>query len=157
VFLLVLSILTAIVWWRVLHRPDASSTTSQPTQVAPLTCTPTGKASAIPTPRSITVTVLNGAGREGLAGQVSSQLKTRGFQTGTPGNAPATVTGVGQIQYGSTERAGATLLSYYVPGAKLVAGGAPATAVQLVLGTGFQALAPQASVTKALAKATKSC
>ena len=83
-FLLVLSVLTAIVWWRVLHRPDASSSTAPPSHsAAPLTCAP-GKAVRLPPARSVLVVVLNGANRDQLATQVSTQLKARGFRTGTP-------------------------------------------------------------------------
>ncbi|HTZ45750.1 MAG TPA: LytR C-terminal domain-containing protein [Jatrophihabitans sp.] len=139
-----------------LHRPTAGSTTGQPVQPTQRTCSPSGKASPLPAPRTVSVTVLNGAGRDGLAGAVTAQLKARGFHTGAPGNAPATIAGVGKIQYAGPARAGATLLTYYLPGATLAAGGT-ASGVQVVLGTGFHTLASQASVAKALAKLTGSC
>jgi LytR cell envelope-related transcriptional attenuator len=155
-FLLVLSVLTGIVWWRVLHRPDASSSTAPPSHsVAPLTCAP-GRALRLPPARSVQVVVLNGANRDQLAGQVSTQLKARGFRTGTPGNADVTP-GVGEIQFSSTGRASATLLSFYVPGATLVAGNTPGATVNLVLGTGFKSLAAQTAVNQAVAKAKKPC
>src|SRR3954447_2708011 len=116
VFLLVLSVLTAIVWWRVLHRPDASSSTAAPpSSAAPLTCTPGGQALGLPAPSAVVVVVLNGANRDQLATQVTTQLKSRGFRTGTPSNAPATISGIAEIQFSNAGRAGATLLSYYVP------------------------------------------
>lgn len=158
VFLLVLSMLTAIVWWRVLHRPDASSSTApKSSTAAPLTCTPGGKAIRLPAPNSVLVVVLNGADRNQLATQVSTQLKARGFRTGTPTNAPTTMPGIAEIQFSSAGRAGATLLSYYVPGARLVAGTPVGSSVNLVLGTGFHALAAQATVNKAVANAKKPC
>lgn len=156
VFLLVLTILTAIVWWRVLHRPDSSSGASAPAVVQPLRCTPGGKAVTLPKPAAVTVDVLNGAGRDQLAAQVGGQLKSRGFKVGTPGNASA-LTGVGEIQFGTTGKAGATLLSYYLPGARLVAQARSDAAVELVLGSGYHALATPAAVSKAIAAATKSC
>lgn len=158
VFLLVLSVLTAIVWWRVLHRPDASSSPSpKSSSAAPLTCTPGGKAVRLPPASSVLVVVLNGADRNQLASQVSAQLKARGFRTGTPTNAPTTLPGVGEIQFGSAGRASATLLSYYVPGARLVAGTPAGATVNLVLGTDFRSLAAQATVNKAVADAKKPC
>jgi LytR cell envelope-related transcriptional attenuator len=159
VFLLVLSVLTAIVWWRVLHRPDASSSTAStpPSTAAPLTCTPGGKAVRLPAPSAVTVVVLNGANREQLATQVTAQLKARGFRTGTPDNAPSTLSGTAEIQFSTASRAGATLLSYYVPGARLVAGNSTGSTITLVLGTGYKALAAQATVNQAVAKASKPC
>jgi hypothetical protein len=157
-FLLVLSVLTAIVWWRVLHRPEASSGSPAPTtSAAPLTCTPGGKAVRLPAPSAVSVVVLNGANRDQLASQVTAQLKARGFRTGTPSNAPGIIPGTGQIEFGGAGRAGATLLSYYVPGARLVAGNVSGSSVTLVLGTEFRSLAAQATVNKAVAKADKPC
>jgi LytR cell envelope-related transcriptional attenuator len=158
VFLLVLSVLTAIVWWRVLHRPDASSSAaSPPSTAAPLTCTPGSRAVRLPAPNTVLVVVLNGANRDQLATQVTAQLKARGFRTGTPGNAPSILSGTAEIQFSTASRAGATLLSYYIPGARLVPGNATGSAVNLVLGTGFKALAAQATVNNAVAKANKPC
>jgi hypothetical protein len=154
-FLLVLSVLTAIVWWRVLHRPDDTTQSSTPTVVQPVKCTP-GRKPTLPAPASVTVVVLNGAGREGLASTVSGQLKTRGFAVGKPDNAPA-LASTGEIRYGAAGRTGATLLSYYLPGAKLVAGSRPDARIDLVLGSKFSALATPAAVTRAEAAAKKSC
>jgi hypothetical protein len=156
-FLLALSILTGIVWWRVLHRAESSTgTASNPTPSQSARCRPGSKAVKLPSPASVTVTVLNGAGREQLAGKVSAQLKSRGFTTGTPGNAPAQ-TGVAEIRYGTPGRAGATLLSFYLPGAKLAAGSRRDAKIEVVLGSGFQSLASAATVSRSVASASKSC
>jgi hypothetical protein len=156
-FLLVLSVLTAIVWWRVLHRPDSSGATGTPAPTKPITCASGSKAVVLPQPDAVTVVVLNGAGRDQLASQVSAQLKARGFTTGVPGDAPAPLTGVGQIQFGRAGKAGATLLSFYVPGAKLVAANRADAGLTLVLGSGYRALAAQATVNGDVAQAKKSC
>jgi hypothetical protein len=157
-FLLVLSVLTGIVWWRVLHRPEpagnAATPTARPTTAA--SCTPGARAIRLPTPASVTVVVLNGAGRDLLATKVTSQLKSRGFKTGTPGTTSA-LTGVGEIRYGTAGRAGATLLSYHLPGAKLTPAGRADAKINLVLGSGFRALAPTDTVSRAVAAASKSC
>lgn len=156
-FLLALSALTGIVWWRVLQRPD----TSQPTTRTPVTaqssrCTPGAKSVRLPTPASVTVVVLNGAGRDLLATKVSSQLKARGFTVGTP-DTTAALAGVGEIRYGAAGRPGATLLSYYLPGARLAPVNRPDVKVEVVLGSGFQSLASADTVKRAIAAANKSC
>ncbi|HET6209912.1 MAG TPA: LytR C-terminal domain-containing protein [Jatrophihabitans sp.] len=157
-FLLALTVLTAIVWWRVLHRPDGSSSTaSGPTTVVQPSCTPGGKPVTLPKPGAVTVTVLNGTNRYQLATQVSTLLKARGFKTGIPNDAPSPLTGIGQIQYGKAGKAGATLLSYYVPGAALVAETRSDAALTLVIGAAYHALATPAAVTRSLAGATKPC
>jgi hypothetical protein len=111
----------------------------------------------LPTPASVTVVVLNGAGRDRLAARVTGQLKSRGFKTGTPGTTSA-LTGVGEIRYGSAGRAGATLLSYHLPGAKLTPTSRADARINVVLGAGFRALAPTDKVSRAVAAAAgKSC
>lgn len=159
VFLLVLSVLTGIVWWRVLHRPTASSTTAPTPSItaAPLTCTPGGKAIRLPAPKTVLVVVLNGANRDQLATQVTAQLKARGFRTGKPDDAPSTLSGIAEIQFSTASRAAATLLSYYIPGSRLVASSPAGSPLTLVLGTGFHSLAPQATVNRSVAGAGKPC
>src|SRR6185437_472018 len=157
-FLLALTVLTAIVWWRVLHRPNGtgSNTASGPTTVQP-TCSAVGQKVNLPKPGAVTVTVLNGSNRYHLATEVTTLLKARGFKTGTPNDAPSQLSGIGQIQYGKAGKAGATLLGYYLPGAALVAESRSDAAVTLVLGAAYHALATPAAVTKSLASAAKPC
>jgi hypothetical protein len=154
-FLLVLSILTAIVWWRVLHRPDAASHAAvAPAPVA--TCVPKSKLIALPAAKAVHVTVYNGAAKYQLASDISTQLRSRGFVVGTPGDANPLTT-VGEIRYGSTGRAAAVLLGFYVPGARLVPLKRAGATLDLVLGSKFVALAPAATVAKAVAGAKKAC
>ncbi|HLY33447.1 MAG TPA: hypothetical protein VKQ07_02840, partial [Jatrophihabitantaceae bacterium] len=47
-----LTLLTALVWWRVLHRDSGSA------KAAP-TCTPTATAQILPKPSAVTLSVLN--------------------------------------------------------------------------------------------------
>lgn len=101
--------------------------------------------------------MLNGANRDQLATQVTNQLKARGFRTGTPSTAPTTIPGVGQIQFGTAGKAGATLLSFYVPGATIVAQKRADAGLTLVLGTGYKALAAPATVARSVAAAKKPC
>jgi hypothetical protein len=155
-FLLALSVLTGIVWWRVLHRPEPAGTAKGPVAGPTASCTPGARAIRLPKAASVTVVVLNGSGRDLLATKVTSQLKSRGFKVGTPDTASA-LTGVGEIQYGTAGRAGATLLGYHVPGAKLTPGTRADARITLVLGSGFRALAPADTVSRAVAAASKSC
>jgi len=155
-FLLALSVLTAIVWWRVLHRPEPAGTASPATTSSAASCTPGAKAVRLPTPASVTVVVLNGTRRDQLATKVSDQLKSRGFATGTPGNTTP-LTGIGEIRYGAAGRAGATLLSYQLPGAKLKPATRTGARIELVLGAAFRSLAPADAATRAAAGASKPC
>ena len=156
-FLLALTVLTAIVWWRVLHRPDGTSTTASGPAIVQPTCSPVGKTLTLPKPATVTVTVLNGSARYHLATEVTTLLKARGFKTGTPNDAPSQLSGIGQIQYGKAGKNGATLLGYYLPGAALVAESRSDAAITLVLGAAYHALATPAAVTKSLASAQKPC
>jgi hypothetical protein len=156
-FLLALSVLTGIVWWRVLHRPEPAGNAVQPPVVGQsASCTPGAKTIRLPSPRSVTVVVLNGSGRNLLATRVTGQLKSRGFKTGTP-DTTSTLSGVGEIRYGPAGRAGATLLGYHVPGAKLTPATSSGARITLVLGEGFRSLAPIAAVNQAVAGASKPC
>jgi hypothetical protein len=157
-FLLALTVLTAIVWWRVLHRAgqDASAG-SQPSLTQTSHCVPGGKPIALPAPKSVTIYVWNGNGTQGLAAKVDSQLKSRGFASAGFNTNPSTITGVGEIHYAASAKAGATLLSYYVPGVKMVPVSRPDRRVDVVLGSGFKALASPATVNKSVASAKKPC
>lgn len=156
-FLLALSILTGIVWWRVLHRAEPADSAQGPAPSSQSTrCSPGSKGIRLPAPSAVTVTVLNGAGRDLLATKVTAQLKSRGFAVGKPDTTSA-LAGVAEIRYGTAGRAGATLLSYYLPGAKLAAASRRDAKLELVLGSGFKSLAADATVKRAVANAGKSC
>ena len=94
-FLLALSILTGIVWWRVLHRAEPADTAQSPAPSQSAQCTPGSKGIKLPAPSAVTVIVLNGAGRDQLATRTTNQLKGRGFKVGTPGTTAA-LSGVGR-------------------------------------------------------------
>ena len=155
-FLLALSALTGIVWWRVLHRPEPSDTGRTPTSSQSSRCTPGAGAIRLPNPASVAVTVLNGAGRDRLATQVTGQLKSRGFKVGTPGTTSA-LAGVAEIRFGTAGRAGATLLSYHLPGAKLTPANRSGASVEVVLGSGYRSLATAETASRAVAAAAKPC
>jgi hypothetical protein len=67
------------------------------------------------------------------------------------------VTGVAEIRFGTKGKSGATLLSYYLPGAKLVNITRADAAVDVVLGQAFKSVATPAAVKAAETKAAKPC
>jgi len=155
-FLLVLSVLAGVVWWRVLHRHDTTALAKPPSGRPSAICGRGGKAIALPAPRSVTIQVLNAADRTGLAAAVRDQLISRGFASAGVGNAKL-INGVGEIHYPARGAAAATLLSYYLPGAKLVRISRSDAQLDLVLGTGFRTLASPAAVNQSVARAGKPC
>ncbi len=157
VFLLVLSVLTAIVWWRVLHRSDSSASGSSNPPTPAATCASAGATPiTLPSARTVKVTVYNGAGVAQLAAKVTAELKARGFQTGAPDDRPS-YTGVAEVEYGKSGKAAATLVAYYLPGSRLVAITRGDSSVDVVLGSAYKSLATQASVNKAVAAAKQPC
>jgi hypothetical protein len=148
VFLVALTLLTALVWWRVLHRGN-----SQPA-AAKQTCTTQPSQSLLPRPASVTVQVLNSTLRTGIAAAAQKALAKDGFKTPSAavndtGN--PVIPGVAEVRYGSGELLAATLVAYYFPGAKLVAlNAAPATDVVVSLGSTYKAVATPAAVQAAI-------
>jgi hypothetical protein len=155
-FLLALSVLTAIVWWRVLHRDNSSAATSAPPAPVP-TCASAGNAVVLPKPAKVSVTVYNAAGKDGLAAAVSSQLTKDGFAMKSPQTASNQLSSVGEIHYGRAGKSGATLLGLYVPGSKLVLVSRSDAGVDLYLGSGYRTLASASTAKAAEAKLAKPC
>jgi hypothetical protein len=87
--------------------------------------------------------VLNGSGRQGLAGGAAKALRTAGFTVTVVGNAPE-----GQwhdhsavIRFGPRGMAGARLVATEIPASRLVQDERTGTGVDIVLGTTFTAIA----------------
>jgi hypothetical protein len=151
-FLLALSLLTALVWWRVIHRSDSAKAASLPT--CSVSATPS--VTVLPAAASVTVTVLNSTDKGGLAAQVTGFLAADGFKMGTAANdltARAPVTGVAEVRYGPKGAAGAKLVSYYVPGSTLVLDTRTDASVDLAVGAKYTAVLAPSDVAKALAAA----
>lgn len=153
IFLLVLSLLAAVVWWRVLHRADQSSGATGKNSCSSSSSSSGAKPSALPRPAKVSVTVLNGNGKSGLAATVSKQLHARGFKISTYGNDDP-VAGVAEIRYASTYAASATVLHAYIPGATLVLRSSTPAGVTVSLGAKFRSLASTKQVKAALTKAS---
>jgi hypothetical protein len=147
-FLLVaLTLLTSLVWWRVLHRGDgqAAATTACPTAIA--------APAVLPLPRTVDVSVLNSTSRAGIAKKTATTLSSLGFKVAGYGNdnPKVHVAGVAEIRFGPQQKTDASLLAYYFPGAKQVALAAdPVGKVVVSLGLKFKAVAGSKAVQAAL-------
>lgn len=108
------------------------------------------EAEAVPLPPGeVQVTVLNGTGRSGFAGSISSELAERGYTTGDPGNT-GQASGPATIVHGPQGYLAAQSLLAQVPGAQLRMDQREGTAVDLLLGDGFPGLAAPESAQQAL-------
>jgi hypothetical protein len=100
------------------------------------------------TPAQVEVTVLNGIGEEGLAGDVTAALERIGFTTATPGDTvePETST---TIRHAPGDEAGAVLLARHVSGPVAFAVDEDLAAGEVVLAVGadFTTLHDQPSPT----------
>jgi hypothetical protein len=166
-FLVALCVLTAIVWWRVLHRDqsDSAGATGTLTAAAPAqTCNPKGSPKfVLPPPRTVSVKVLNGSTRDGLASSVLADLKKRGFKTTSAdtvkdsGQLTTLSKEVAEVRYGNSGRLAAEQVAYYVPGSKMVKISRSDSSVDLVLGKSYTKLSAQASVNLAISRAGGPC
>lgn len=94
----------------------------------------------------VQVQVLNGAGRAGLAADVSEQLGARGFTVLGTGNYPGSYTGIAEIRFGEAGLRAAYTLAAQLDGAALLIDARAEPTVDLVLGAGYTALLDPASV-----------
>src|ERR1022692_1258885 len=116
-FLLALLVLTAIVWWRVLHRDQSDSGSSGNGLTAGTlvqSCNSSGSPKfVLPRPASVTIKVINGSTKDGLAATVLTDLKARGFKTTGTDTVTDTAqlttlsTEVAEIRYGTSGKANA--------------------------------------------------
>jgi hypothetical protein len=131
------------------HRHDGgpASQTLQPTACA--SATPSAVPIVLPQPSEVSLVLLNGTSRNGLAKSVGQALTARGFVVADAATAPAALPGASRIVWGPGGQPGAMLLAQQVTGAQLVGDPkAPANSVQLTLGSDFQQLAdPVAAAT----------
>jgi hypothetical protein len=92
-------------------------------------------------PAQVTVDVLNGTSRTGLAATAATALKQVGFAVGTVGNAPSPVAKT-VVRYGSGAEAKARTVAAAVPGSVLQADPAAGAGVRLVIGPGWSTAVP---------------
>jgi LytR cell envelope-related transcriptional attenuator len=147
-FMFVLALLTAFVWWRVINRADQDNKPA-----AQASCSSASTVTTVPQPTAVTVDVLNATPRNGLAASTSETLRKDGFEidqvaNDTPG---VSIPDVGEIRYGPSAHAAATLVALYFPGAKLVQISRTDDQVVISLGAKFTAVASPATVKQLMA------
>jgi LytR cell envelope-related transcriptional attenuator len=148
--LIALTVLTALVWWRVLHREDGQAAAGGKCP------TPRSSAAVLPRPTSVAVSVLNSTTRIGLARTTATTLTSRGFKVVGYGNdnPKVHVAGVAEIRFGPAQKKDAALLAYYFRGAKLVPLTAdPLDKVVVSLGAKFKTVSSNLSAVRAMTSA----
>ncbi|WP_457256381.1 LytR C-terminal domain-containing protein [Pedococcus sp. P5_B7] len=112
----------------------------------PPTPTPACRPVVAPAPAraSFTVNVMNATGRDGVAARVAAGLARRKFSVGGTSNAPEAwyVTQSAVVRHGPEGLDQALLTAAQIPGAKLFTDSRTGTSVDVVVGLGYQALAP---------------
>lgn len=152
-FLLGLALLTALVWWRVIHRSGESSAQATTTK----TCSTTAAAppnTVLPAAASVSFDVLNSTTKNGLATTTSADLVKLGFkQAAAPANDTTSrypVAGVAELRFGPSGKLGADLLLYYLPGSVEVPDQRAGAIVDVAVGAKFTAVATSAAAAAAL-------
>jgi hypothetical protein len=167
-FIGALSVLTALVWFRVLHRSDGTppATTSSSTHSACPSPSPSSSTTSttppaptvLPVPHKVSVIVLNSTNRNGIAGATTKVLRKDGFATGKATDDSQSFGGhgqikqVGEIRYAPNQLPAATLLSYYFPQAKLVTLTTAKSRIYVALGAKFKKVAAKKAVHRALTR-----
>lgn len=147
ILLVTLTLLTALVWWRVLHRDSGNGVAK------PQCSSPAVPDSALPRPASVAVSVLNSTTRTGIARATATKLTNLGFKVAGFGNdnPKVHVAGVAEIRFGPEQKKDASLLAFYFDGAKMVALKAdPAGKVVVSLGRKFKAVATSKAAVAAM-------
>lgn len=127
---------------------DARRTAVRAEKTASTSCAPTSSASrpvqALPMARDMSVRVYNATWRNNLARNTSWLLSERNMNIIAVANDPrgAYIPGVADIRYGDAGKQQAVALALHVPGARLVRDERSDATVDLVLGQGFNGLAP---------------
>ncbi|MDT4936638.1 MAG: hypothetical protein QOG80_309 [Pseudonocardiales bacterium] len=145
--LLALTLLTALVWWRVLNRDSGGAQ-------AKSSCTTQTTQTTLPPTSSVSLSVLNSTQRKGLAKATAATLGKLGFKINGYANDSHPIAGVAEIRFGPDQKDAATLLGYYFPRSTLVP--LPATSqgkVVVSLGSKYTAVTSAAKVKAALAAA----
>jgi hypothetical protein len=152
VFIGALTILTAIVWVRVLDRGVASGSSGTSACTTPTPTLPR----VLPYVQDVSVIVLNSTNRANLAGKTKTALQKLHFKVVSAANDEPSygghgdIAGVGEIRFGPSAAAGATLLRYYLPDATLVRTDSSSPTVIVALGEKFTALQTRATALAAM-------
>lgn len=160
-FIGALCVLTAVVWFRVLHRSDSAAAPPPPhCPTQPASTTPaTPQKTVLPVPSKISVLVLNSTERTGLAGRTAKKLRKQGFKiTDVADDKPLyggngkPISGVGEIRFGPTAKPAAMLLHYLFPAATMKQNDSSSGVVTISLGAKYKKFVPFTKVRKKLRK-----
>lgn len=160
-FIAALCLLTALVWFRVLHRTDGAGGAAKPSACpsGPTKVTTAQNPKVLPLASKVSVLVLNSTHRNGLAKATKTALRLRGFKVTQAADDVSAfgghglIKGVAEIRYGPSALPGATLLRYFFPTAAMKLTDSSSPVVTVSLGARFIRPATAAEVRKALAKA----
>ncbi len=148
VFIGALTVVTALVWVRVLDRAEQAGGPSSSSCSTPPPAQPT----VLPQPHAVSVLVLNSTNRDKLATETKKRLQVLGFKVTQATNDDATygghgvIAGVGEIRYGSAAFTSAALLHLYLDTARMVPNDSSSATVTLSLGAKFTHLHSKATV-----------
>jgi hypothetical protein len=147
IFLLVLALAAAGVWWNVL-RVEKQQVAEQEKA-----CEAVAEAPPSLDPATLTLRVFNATDTAGLANTVAEALRARGFVVGEVANDSSgrEVTGVGELRHGPRGNDAATFVRLYLPQSGDFLDTRATATVDLVIGPDFTGLAPQEDVDAALA------
>lgn len=153
IFLLVLALAAAGVWWNVL-RKDSERKAEEAAA-----CSTAQEAAPSLDPTTLSVRVLNATDQGGIAQQVAGELQSRGFTIAEIGNDDTgrEVTGPGEVRHGPRGADAARFVALVLPGAGDYPDTRATEQVDLVLGPEFvwpQSLATPEQVAAALSTAT---
>ena len=153
IFLLVLALAAAGVWWNVLRQHEAQSAEEAEA------CASAQEAPPSLDPTTLSVRVLNATDRGGLAQQVATELQNRGFTIAEVANddTDREVTGPGEVRHGPRGTDAAAFVALFLPGAGNYPDTRATTQVDLVIGPEFEwptSLATPEQVAESLASAT---
>jgi hypothetical protein len=153
IFLLVLALAAAGVWWNVL-RKDAARQAEEAQACATAEAAPPSL-----DPTTLSVRVLNATDQGGLAQQVAGELQNRGFTVAEIGNddTDREVTGPGEVRHGPRGADAAAFVALLLPGAGDYPDTRATEQVDFVLGPEFvfpDSLATPDEVAAALSTAT---
>lgn len=149
IFLVILFVVAAGVWVKVLSDDEARETSSAEE------CAPPPTVSAMD-PATVQARVLNATDIGGLGAQAQADLTGRGFVIIATENdrSGRTVTGVGELRHGARGAEQAAYLALYLPNIVLVQDSRADALLDVALGPDYTGLAPTEAVDTALANPT---
>jgi LytR cell envelope-related transcriptional attenuator len=148
--IVVTAIAAGLAWWL---QDDTKTTTTTATVVTKRpSCPPRQSAPAVVAAHDVHVNVYNATKRHGLASEVATQLRQRGFVIGKVENDPAghTVTGIAEVRATASDAAPARTVGAQVASYVVVPDQRKDASVDLVLGAAFRSLRTTSAASAAM-------